>query len=335
MSSETTPTVSVVMPTYNRAHLLRPVIDSILSQDYRNIDLVIVDDGSSDNTQELMEQIYERDTRLRYVKLSHNRGIGFARDAGLRHAVGRYIALADSDDLWIPPSRLREQVDILESYPEIEILFGDFININHIQNKEIRGFFSSQKGLHQLETRRLANDLHMVEKGIEIGILRSNFIATPTMVLRREVFDKVGGFNHQLSTPVDLEFSWRAAVLGARFAYINRPLIERHVYTDSATSQGYQPWLQRLRALEICRWTCDKVDRHDLLSHIRDSEVRSYRNLLRIHGANGKRMAVMRAYMKGLKKGFSIRTTALFVLALAGPRAISLALYVRGMQDGK
>lgn len=319
------PIVSVVMPTFNRAHLLGPVIESVLKQDYVDFELIIIDDGSSDNTQELMEQIHERDARLRYVRLPLNRGIGFARDAGLRHAVGRYIALADSDDLWIPSSRLREQVDILESYPEIEILFGDYLNINHVQNTEIRGFLSAQKGLQQLDTRQLADNLYLVERGIEIGILSSNFIATPTVVLRREVFDKVGGFNHHLSTPVDLEFGWRAAVLGARFAYIDRPLIERHVYTDSATSQGYLSWLQRLSALELCRWTCKKYNRPDLLSHIHASEVRSYRNMMRIHGENNQWRLASKTYIDSLKTGFSARTTFLLFIAMLGPHSISIA----------
>lgn len=334
MTAISFPKVSIVMPTYNRVHLLEPVIDSILGQGYRDIELVIIDDGSSDGTQGLLEEIRQRDERLRYAKLPYNRGIGFARDAGLRHAVGQYIALADSDDLWLP-GRLQEQVEILERFPEIEVLFGDYLNINHVRNTIMSGFSISQKGFDLLSSRQLADGLFLVESGIEIGILRSNFIAAPTMVLRREVFNKVGGFNNHLSTPVDLEFGWRAAVLGARFAYINRPLLERHVHTDSATSQGYQPWLERLKALEICRWTCKKYNRPDLLSHIRSSEVRSYRNMLRIQGENSQQFRIIKTYFESLKVGFSPRTTALCVLALMGPRAISTVSRLRQVEHGK
>ena len=120
------PAVSIILPTYDRATLLPAVIASILDQDFADLELVIFDDGSTDNTADLVKGIQERDARLRYVTLAANRGIGYARNAGLRHAAGSFIALADSDDLWFP-GRLTAQLEILWRYPEIDILFGDFM----------------------------------------------------------------------------------------------------------------------------------------------------------------------------------------------------------------
>ncbi len=325
------PTVSIVLPTYNRAALLPPVIASILDQDFPDFELVIVDDGSIDNTAELVQNIQEYDTRLRYISLTQNRGLGYARDTGLYYATGRFIALADSDDVWIP-GRLRMQIEILERYREIDILFGNFSNINHVLGIQTQGLIECWKGLELVVTRQIEDDLFFVESGLEIGILRSNFIAAPTMVLRREVFNRVGGFNRALAG-TDLEFCWRAAVLGARYAYINRSLIERHVYTDNMSGQGDQPWLQRLSAVNTMYQTCQQTGRHELIEHIRATEVRTYRNLLRIYGESGQRLQAIRAYIKSLKCGVSVRTSALLVISLLGPGAISFAQKVRIAQQ--
>ena len=324
IDSRTSLTVSVVMPTYNRAHLLPPVVESILSQDFRDLELVIVDDGSTDNTAEVVQEIQARDPRVRYVRLPQNRGVGFARDAGLRYAPGRYIALADSDDLWMP-GRLREQVAILEKHLEIDILFGDWWDINHVKGARRRAFEGSP-GLQEVETRPLGNGLFFVERGLETGILKSNFIQLATVVLRQEMYNRVGGVKANLRMSEDLEFCWRAAVLGARFAYLDRPLIERHVYKDSITAQGDRSWLERLAAVEAMYGTCRQLGRRDLVPHVRATEVRTYCNLLRIYGEQGERGRVLRTYFWSLRRGFSLRATKWFLVALLGPGALAWAV---------
>jgi glycosyltransferase involved in cell wall biosynthesis len=332
MADHPSPTTSVILPTYNRAVLLPPVIRSILDQDFADLELVIFDDGSTDNTGDVVREMQARDARLRYVALPENRGLGHARDAGLRYAAGRYIALADSDDLWLP-GRLRAQIEVLEKYPGIDILFGDFLNIDHVRGTQKLGLVGSRKGLELVVTRQIEDGLFLVEGGLEIGILRSNFIAAPTMMLRREVFDRVGGFNINLSTPVDLEFCWRAAALGAQYAYIDRPLIERHRHADSMTAQGDRPWLQRLPAMQLMYQTCREAGRHDLLKYVRATEMRTYRNLLRIYGETGQRIQAVRAYMRSLKCGVSARTSALLAISLLGPRAIVFIQKIRGIRQ--
>lgn len=328
MADRPSPTVSIILPTYNRAALLPPVITSILDQDFADFELVIFDDGSTDNTADVVREIQERDARLRYVSLPKNRGLGYARDAGLHYAAGSYVALADSDDLWLP-GRLRIQIEILENYPEIEILFGDFLDIDHVRGIQELGFVECREALEHVVARQIEDDLFLVERGLEIGILKTNFILVQTMVLRREVFDRVGGFNRALAG-TDLEFCWRAAVLGARYAYIARPLIERHLRTDSMTAQGDQPWLERLKAVETMYRTCQEAGRRELLRYIRATEVRTYHNLLWIYGKRGQRVQAVRAYIRSLKCGVSARTSALLVMSLLGPRAISSIQKIRG-----
>jgi glycosyltransferase involved in cell wall biosynthesis len=113
------PKVSVVIPVYNRARYVRAAIDSILAQSLRDLELIVVDDGSSDGTPETVERI--ADPRLRLVRNEANLGIPRTRNRGLQEARGEYIAWLDSDDLALP-QRLQIQVDFLESAPGIALV---------------------------------------------------------------------------------------------------------------------------------------------------------------------------------------------------------------------
>ena len=115
------PLVSVIVPTFNRSAYLRPAIDSVLGQTLTDLELVVVDDGSSDDTAELLEGI--ADSRLRVVRHPANRGIAEARNSGLDAAAGKYIAWLDSDDV-CRPDRLAVQVRYLEAHPGIALVGG-------------------------------------------------------------------------------------------------------------------------------------------------------------------------------------------------------------------
>jgi glycosyltransferase involved in cell wall biosynthesis len=323
------PTVSVVMPTYNRVGLLPDTITSILDQDFEDLEFLVVDDGSTDNTAEVIREIQEKEPRLRYLPLPENRGIGYARQTGLEHVSGRYIALADSDDLWLP-DKLEVQVELLEKYPEIDILFGDYWDVDYVRGTEASGFAQTQEGMKHLVVRLLADNLWLVEGGVETGLLKSNFIAAPTMLLRTGVFEKVGGFNTKLKTTIDFEFGWRAAVLGAQYAYTNRLLIKRYRYESSVTAQRIGAAKRKLEALKACRRTCEIARRPDLLSHVRTTECRTWRKLIRAYGSNGQRAQVLCAFWESLRYGFSAHTGFHFLLALLGPRAMSFVARVRG-----
>lgn len=318
------------MPTYNRAHLVEPVIRTILEQDYKESELIIIDDGSQDNTSQVIGEISKSEPRVQYVRLSKNQGVGYARNVGLEHmsATARYVALADSDDLWLP-GRLRKQIEVLEKYQHIDMIFGDFDNVDHVRNLRYSGIKASRMAMNSLVISELEPNLYLIEGGIERGILQSNFVATPTLVLRRAVFDKVGRFNQDLRTSEDLEFNWRAGVLGARFSFINQYLIERHRYWDSLTAQEERPWLERLHAIEIMTNTCVKFERSDLVEDLRATELRTFRNLIRIYSERGESANAVRTFVRSMKYGPSLRTSGLFLVGMLGPKAISYIQHIR------
>src|SRR5579872_3719033 len=117
--SHSTPVISVLMPTYNGERFLRPAIESILNQTFPNFELIIIDDGSTDNTPHILWEF--KDTRLTVLTNQQNLGIAAATNRGLAAARGEYIALQDHDDISLP-HRLQTQLDFLNTHPEIALV---------------------------------------------------------------------------------------------------------------------------------------------------------------------------------------------------------------------
>ncbi len=119
----TKPTISVILATYNRADLLPRAIDSILSQTYKDFELIIVDDGSSDKTDALIHQYMAQDNRIRYIKNPQNKGVSYSRNIAINNARGDYIAIIDSDDQALP-NRLEKQLRIIRENPSYTAISG-------------------------------------------------------------------------------------------------------------------------------------------------------------------------------------------------------------------
>lgn len=109
MAKEPCPMVSVIIPTYNRAHVLGRAIKSVIDQTFTDFELIVVDDGSTDNTEELVTSF--DDSRIRFLRHGQNRGVSAARNTGIRWARGQYIAFQDSDDEWLP-QKLERQIEV-------------------------------------------------------------------------------------------------------------------------------------------------------------------------------------------------------------------------------
>lgn len=106
------PKVSVIIPTYNRAHLIGRAIKSVLNQTYKDFEIIIVDDGSTDKTEEVVKDF--KDERVRYIRREKNKGGSAARNTGIKAARGEYIAFQDSDDEWLP-EKLEKQMKAFEA----------------------------------------------------------------------------------------------------------------------------------------------------------------------------------------------------------------------------
>lgn len=208
--------VSVIIPTYNRSYVLLRSIDSVLNQTYRNIELIVVDDGSTDNTQELLFNI--ADERLKVVKTSGKTGANNARNLGVKHAKGELIAFQDSDDEWLL-DKLEKQLNFLEK-SGADACFCSF-----------KRFTPSSTIVLPLEEKR--NSMMRSPAKIDIkDTLRSNAISTQTLLIKKDVFQELDGFEPSIKNLEDWEFAVR---LIDRFsvAFINEALVNVYEQNDS------------------------------------------------------------------------------------------------------
>lgn len=196
------PLMSVVMPTYNRAHLIGKSIESILNQGYRHFELIIVDDASTDETETIVRSYQRNDARVKYVRNEANAKIVKTLNRGLAIAEGAYIARADDDDVWADNEKLGAQVLFLETHPEYDLVGTGAVVVDE-NNKELFRYL-------QPET----------DSEIRSRILFINPFVHPTVVFRRSVLDAAGFYDENLRDAEDWDMWLR---IGIRGKFYNLP----------------------------------------------------------------------------------------------------------------
>jgi glycosyltransferase involved in cell wall biosynthesis len=202
--------VSVVIPTFNRAGLVVRAIESVLAQTFRDLELIVVDDASSDNTVDVIGQI--DDARLRVVRLTKNERQAHALNVGIAQARGEFVAFLDDDDEWLP-NKLEAQLARLaqETDPRMSAVYCRC----YVQTSE------------ELRAPRPGSDLP--EGDITDGLLRRKMIMTPSAYLvRRGALLEVGGFDESLVASQDLDLWLRLSQAGHHFVIVADPLMIYH-----------------------------------------------------------------------------------------------------------
>lgn len=209
------PTVSVIIPTYNRAHLIDKAIKSVLKQTYQDFEIIVVDDGSTDNTGEIVKRF--PDFRIHYICHANNMGVSEARNTGIRASRGDYIALLDSDDEFLP-ERLGRQVQLLENKSsEVGVVCSWSYNIDE------KGNYISKRCLPK-------KDGYIYE-----DLLSTNLISVPTVLRRKECFNRVGLFDDLLNTQQDWDM-WIRIAKYYRFALIKIPLVKYRIHPNQISN---------------------------------------------------------------------------------------------------
>lgn len=123
------PLVSIIMPAFRTATTIAESIESVLAQTYKNFELLIIDDCSTDETSYIVEQFLLKDDRIKLIKKDTNQGVAMARNTGLDQAQGDFVAFLDSDDLWLP-KKLQLQIEAVQKYKDVEVVFGSYYRFN-------------------------------------------------------------------------------------------------------------------------------------------------------------------------------------------------------------
>jgi glycosyltransferase involved in cell wall biosynthesis len=193
------PTVSIIIPTYNRAHLVGRAIQSILDQTYKDFELIIVDDGSTDNTENIIREFQKKDKRIKYICHKKNRGGSAARNTGVKNSSGYFLSFLDSDDQWLA-NKLRTEVKILNNNKDCIICSTGYTYIDEkngkMNNKIRRGIIIKK----QFVSQKI--------------VLRAECFATTDFTVTRNAILKIGGFDEKLSARQDWDFWIRITSIG-------------------------------------------------------------------------------------------------------------------------
>jgi glycosyltransferase involved in cell wall biosynthesis len=193
------PQISVIIPTYNRAHLLPRAVESVLRQTFQDFELIIIDDGSTDNTKEAIEEFQKKDKRIKYF-YHKNAGPSSARNLGIKNSIGKYIAFLDSDDVWLP-EKLEKQVAVISKSEEsVGYVFSNGIITNTCGDER------------EEAVREFPKDVFNNNKETLRFFLALNGInACSNILVKKEIFAKCGLFDLNLPNFEDPELLIRVA----------------------------------------------------------------------------------------------------------------------------
>ncbi len=187
------PLVSVIIPAYNAERYIKSTIRSVLLQDYKNLEIIVIDDGSTDNTATVVKKLANEDKRINYIH-QQNGGVSSARNHGYKLSKGKYIAFLDADDIWLPDN-IGKKVEYLQSDPDTGLVHSDALLIDENDNS--------------LEETKQGKSGYILD---DLLLWKGTCIPAPSSILvRREVLEEAGTFDTELSTSADQELFFRVA----------------------------------------------------------------------------------------------------------------------------
>ncbi|MDH5644367.1 MAG: glycosyltransferase [Candidatus Heimdallarchaeota archaeon] len=221
------PLVSVVTPSYNQGRFIQATIESVLGQDYPNIEYIVMDGGSSDETVSILQKY---GNRLSWVS-ENDKGQTDAINKGLRKASGEIVAYLNSDDIYLP-NTISKVVEIFVNNPDVDFIYGDFHAID--ENGHI---------LDKVKTIPFDHDILLYD---------ANYICQPGSFYRRRLLDEIGLFDDELHFLMDYEFFLRAAKRKAEFFMMPEYLSAIRYHGDCKTlSDGVYPWVEERKQIKL------------------------------------------------------------------------------------
>jgi hypothetical protein len=307
---EAGPTFTVVIAVYNGETTIGRAIESVLAQTYPAHEIVVVDDGSTDKTAEVVQGFGDRVAYL----YQENAGVSVARNAGVDAACGDWVAFLDADD-WYRPDRLRWHAEWIAEDPELDFLTGEQEYHRPDGTFIKRSLESAPVGKYLLQNA--GKDRRAILEGRAIGDLIEQHIGdTPTLSLRRQTFLDLGGYPPQFAVSEDVHLLIRLAARSKRIGVVCEPMAVYCVYPDSATrSDRVRAQDQTLAALQDLR-----TDLRNAPVYIRDGLEgalrRARRDLATVMLRRGRRLDAVAAVLPSFlrRPGFATARDVISVI---------------------
>jgi glycosyltransferase involved in cell wall biosynthesis len=227
--------VSIIIPTFNRKFMVCKAIDSALNQTYKDIEIIVVDDGSSDNTQELLVQKYRDKIKYFYQE---NRGVAGARNAGIQESRGEYIAFLDSDDTWMP-AKLDAQMKIFQSDTDVGLVYCGYTTLD-MQGEIVGQVKPACKGM------------------IYYDLVLGNQMGASSVVIKRECVEQIGFFQGRYSPAEDYEY-WLRISRKYKVDFVEDPLVQ-YVTHDQGLSQNGRAMEQAVMRILEDHWQGNQLN---------------------------------------------------------------------------
>lgn len=246
-------TVSIIIPTYNSAQYIIRAIESVLNQTYKDFEIIVVDDGSIDNTKEIMNRLCHKDRRIKYFYQNNSGKPSIAKNSGIELASGKYISFLDADDT-ISKYKLQRMTKILDENRNINFVFADcrLLTENGEILAESRLKYINNNILNEIhkDDIDICNSFKIYKNNSIFNLLaKGSFIHGNSVLLRKSFIKNIGLFDTSLKVAEDWEFFIRASK-GQKVAFIDAVLSNYYKMPNSVTRSYRRYYLDSLRMIK-------------------------------------------------------------------------------------
>ncbi len=301
------PTFSVIIPAYNSERFIERTIKSVLNQTFTDFELIIVDDGSNDNTDRLIKKAQLKDTRIKVISTPNSGGPTIPTNIGINVAKGEYVAFLDHDDEW-REDKLQKIYDVVKKNPDI-------------------GFFASNVDQHHDKTKKKTTGVLKLEKDnlpVEKVLAGSYFNTFSMLVIKKSVLDRVGTLDTGLLVFADYDLVARMVANNVLYKFLNDSLVTYHIH-DNNTSSLERTAHRRAQDLEsiITKYQKTFLKYPKSLSAV-------YHAIARLHLHLGNKKEAVVSFKKAIKHHpFGIANYARLLAALGGERLYKVLYQIR------
>jgi len=270
MESKNSPLISVIIPTYNRVELLKKTVDSVRRQTFRDFELIVVNDGSSDGTAEWLDTQPD----IRHLD-RENSGIAASRNAGAAIATGQWFAFLDHDDLWAP-DKLEVQAKFARENPEVGLIAARHVRI----------------GRNEATTRRN----RWIQGDLFVKAFSESFIHTSSVMIRRDVFQEIGGFptRYRFADEFDV---WLKIAARFPIAYVDDPLVFIRFY-EANTSHNRIGVRTDTYDILMSNYDPERIPAHVFLKTMSDHDISFGRAYVRA----GRRLEALKWFRSSVER---------------------------------
>lgn len=260
------------MPAYNCEKIISNAVESVTEgQAYENLELIIIDDNSTDSTWNLITKLQNTYPQIVVKKNDRSKGPSGARNVGLLTASGEYLSFLDADDVWLP-GHLNYGVAFLQQHPDIDVVFYNFNIVDYNSGQIIANWFSEREFTENLRIKEMADGYHLIDDDLVCALLSESFLHLQSMILRTTVCRSIL-FNENISRAEDRDFGIRLNVeANASFAYHPSVTGIYYRHPTSLTSQSLDNKLSTIDAniyLLSTYLSCPKFKKHSTyMQHI-------------------------------------------------------------------